>query len=72
MALLNEAGIQTMAWTVNDKRNMRKAAALDPALLICTNYPDRFREVVSESGTKPMSRRMLESSKNWFRFKPNK
>ncbi|MFF2888818.1 glycerophosphodiester phosphodiesterase [Paenibacillus sp. NPDC057967] len=72
MALLNEAGIQTMAWTVNDKRNMRKVAALDPALLICTNYPDRYREVVSESGSKPISRRMLENSKNWFRFKPNK
>ncbi|RJE89799.1 glycerophosphodiester phosphodiesterase [Paenibacillus sp. 1011MAR3C5] len=72
MALLNEAGIQTMAWTVNDKRNMRKVAALDPDLLICTNYPDRWRDMVSESGAKSMSRRMLEGSKKWFRFKPNK
>ncbi|REK77490.1 glycerophosphodiester phosphodiesterase [Paenibacillus paeoniae] len=72
MALLNEAGIQTMAWTVNDKRNMRNVAALDPDLLICTNYPDRWRETVSESGIRPLGKRMLEGPKKWFGFKPNK
>lgn len=45
---LNEAGIQTMAWTINDKRTIRKVASLDRHLLICTNYPDRWREAIME------------------------
>jgi Glycerophosphoryl diester phosphodiesterase len=46
VAALHAAGIQTMAWTLNDKRLIRKVAALDPRILICTNYPDRWREAV--------------------------
>lgn len=72
MALLNEAGIQTMAWTVNDKRNMLKVASLDPELLICTNYPDRWRELVTGSSAKLAGKRLLEGTKKWFRFRPNK
>jgi glycerophosphoryl diester phosphodiesterase len=46
LALLKNAGIQTMAWTANDKKSIRKLAAMDPSLLICTNYPDRWREAL--------------------------
>jgi glycerophosphoryl diester phosphodiesterase len=45
VALLREAGIQIMAWTINEKRAIRKVAELDPEILICTNYPDRWHEV---------------------------
>ncbi|MGO4544490.1 glycerophosphodiester phosphodiesterase [Paenibacillus sp. 2TAB23] len=45
VALIKEAGIQIMAWTINEKRAMRKIAALDPELMICTNYPERWHEV---------------------------
>ncbi|CAM4238563.1 glycerophosphoryl diester phosphodiesterase [Paenibacillus endophyticus] len=45
VALMKEAGIQIMAWTINEKRAMRKIAALDPELMICTNYPERWHEV---------------------------
>lgn len=72
IALLNDAGIQTMAWTVNEKRIIRKVAELDPNLLICTNYPDRWREASSSFGSGTMRGRMLSSPKKWFRFKPNK
>lgn len=44
VALLRAAGIQVMAWTINEKRAIRKIAALDPALMICTNYPERWHE----------------------------
>ncbi|MHA6483645.1 glycerophosphodiester phosphodiesterase [Paenibacillus sp. strain BS8-2] len=46
LAMLKSAGMETMAWTANDKKTIRKLAALDPSLLICTNYPDRWREVI--------------------------
>lgn len=46
IAMLHDSGIQVMAWTVNEARAIRKVAALDPHLLICTNYPDRWREAV--------------------------
>lgn len=46
LALLRSAGIETMAWTANDKKSIRKLAAMDPSLLICTNYPDRWREAL--------------------------
>lgn len=45
VALMKQAGIQVMAWTINEKRAMRKIAALDPELLICTNYPERWHEL---------------------------
>ncbi|GFN30214.1 glycerophosphodiester phosphodiesterase [Paenibacillus xylaniclasticus] len=43
---LKEAGITTMLWTLNDVRTIKKYAALDPDVMICTNYPDRWREAV--------------------------
>ncbi|WP_424766775.1 glycerophosphodiester phosphodiesterase [Paenibacillus sp. sgz302251] len=46
MAMLKNAGIQVMAWTINDTRTIRKTAALDSELLICTNYPDRWHEAL--------------------------
>ncbi|MBH5318219.1 glycerophosphodiester phosphodiesterase [Paenibacillus sp. GSMTC-2017] len=44
---LNAAGIETMAWTINEKKAIRKTASLDANLLICTNYPDRWRDAMN-------------------------
>ncbi|GLX69283.1 glycerophosphodiester phosphodiesterase [Paenibacillus glycanilyticus] len=41
--LLKQAGIQVMAWTPNDERSIRKLIMLDPDVMVCTNYPDRWR-----------------------------
>ncbi|OMF21435.1 glycerophosphodiester phosphodiesterase [Paenibacillus sp. FSL H8-0548] len=49
VALLKAAGIQVMAWTINEKRAMRKVASLDPDILICTNYPERWHELRLEA-----------------------
>lgn len=46
--LLKEANIQVMAWTINDERSIRKIAELDPEIMICTNYPDRWRRVIEQ------------------------
>lgn len=47
MELLNAAGIGCMAWTINDKRNLAKLMALDPGLMLCTNYPECWREALN-------------------------
>ncbi|MFF2481552.1 glycerophosphodiester phosphodiesterase [Paenibacillus sp. NPDC058071] len=44
---LKEAGIRTMAWTPNEVRAIRKTAALDPDIMICTNYLDRWQEALA-------------------------
>lgn len=46
IAMLKEAGIQIMAWTINDTKTIRKVAALDNEIMICTNYPDRWHEAM--------------------------
>lgn len=43
---LYAAGIEAMAWTVNDKRAMSKLMKLDDRLLLCTNFPERWREAM--------------------------
>ncbi|WP_042162873.1 glycerophosphodiester phosphodiesterase [Paenibacillus gorillae] len=43
---LQAAGIQVMAWTINDERSIRKIAMLDPGIIICTNHPDRWRNAM--------------------------
>jgi len=48
MALLNSTAIETMAWTLNNARAIRKMMDIDPAILICTDYPDRYREAHQE------------------------
>jgi glycerophosphoryl diester phosphodiesterase len=35
-----------MLWTLNDVRAIKKYAAMDPELMICTNYPEKWREAV--------------------------
>ncbi|AJY73391.1 glycerophosphodiester phosphodiesterase [Paenibacillus beijingensis] len=40
---LNREGIQTMVWTLNEVRLIRKYALMDPGLMICTNHPDLWR-----------------------------
>ncbi|MBD2867550.1 glycerophosphodiester phosphodiesterase [Paenibacillus arenilitoris] len=53
IALLKAAGIQVMAWTVNELRAIRKVAELDPELMICTNYPDRWQEAMLQRAGRP-------------------
>ncbi|ACT00766.1 glycerophosphodiester phosphodiesterase [Paenibacillus sp. JDR-2] len=50
LELLKQAGIQVMAWTPNDERSIRKLIALDPELMICTNYPDRWQKALQQVG----------------------
>jgi glycerophosphoryl diester phosphodiesterase len=52
VALLKSSGIQVMAWTINEKRAIRKIAELDPDILICTNYPERWHEARLKSVNK--------------------
>ncbi|QYK61401.1 glycerophosphodiester phosphodiesterase family protein [Paenibacillus sp. S25] len=42
---LTGRGITVMAWTVDDRRIMRKLSSLHPELMICTNWPDRWEQV---------------------------
>ncbi|MFS0722934.1 glycerophosphodiester phosphodiesterase [Paenibacillus sp. 1P07SE] len=48
MAIFRQAGIQVMAWTVNDPVAMRKLAAIDRTVMICTNYPDRWERAIGQ------------------------
>ncbi|MDN4085498.1 glycerophosphodiester phosphodiesterase [Paenibacillus polymyxa] len=38
-------GITVMAWTVDDRRIMRRLSSLHPELMICTNWPNRWEQV---------------------------
>lgn len=46
LADMRQAGIDVMAWTVNDVPMMKRLARLNGSLMICTNYPDRFQSAV--------------------------
>lgn len=46
---LREAKVRTMLWTINDTKTIKKYASIDPDVMICTNYPDRWREAVMPS-----------------------
>lgn len=48
VAELKNNGIETIAWTINDKRSIRKIAALDPEIMICTNVPDVLRDALAD------------------------
>ncbi len=39
--LMDQSGIDVMAWTVNEAEAIRRMMDLHPGLMICTNYPDR-------------------------------
>jgi len=39
-----DSGVQTMVWTVNEKTAIRRALAMHPGLMICTNHPERVFE----------------------------
>ncbi|THF79936.1 glycerophosphodiester phosphodiesterase [Cohnella fermenti] len=43
-----EAGIEVMAWTVNEPRDFARLAAIRQPLLLCTNYPDRWLMAVQD------------------------
>lgn len=40
------AGIEVMAWTVNEQRDLSKLAAFPQRFQLCTNYPDRWLAAV--------------------------
>ncbi|MEK3881700.1 glycerophosphodiester phosphodiesterase family protein [Paenibacillus sp. PL2-23] len=66
--LLKDAGIQTMAWTANDKRALRRIADLDPGLLICTDYPERWGEIMGmDFGVSDADPRGGRRPSRWFR-----
>ena len=48
MAAMRTRNITVMAWTVNDIATMKRLAAIDTELMICTNYPDRYGELFLE------------------------
>lgn len=48
MALYREAGLEVMAWTVNDPQRMRRLVAISPDIMICTNFPDRYGAAFGE------------------------
>lgn len=52
MELLKQSGIQVMAWTPNDERTIRKLISIDPELMICTNYPDRWQKAMVQTGVR--------------------
>ncbi|MGO4107176.1 glycerophosphodiester phosphodiesterase [Paenibacillus sp. YAF4_2] len=52
MELLKQSGIQVMAWTPNDERTIRKLISIDPDLMICTNYPDRWQKAMVQIGVR--------------------
>ncbi|QYR20377.1 glycerophosphodiester phosphodiesterase [Paenibacillus sp. sptzw28] len=49
MAAMKSREITVMAWTVNDIATMKKLASIDPSLMICTNYPDRYGQLLLET-----------------------
>lgn len=54
-SLMNEmrsAGIRVMAWTVDDKSIMKKLAAVDPEIMLCTNSPDVWELAFQETSSR--------------------
>lgn len=54
-SLMNEmrsAGIRVMAWTMDDKTIMKKLAAVDPELMLCTNRPDVWELAFQETSSR--------------------
>ncbi|USB32258.1 glycerophosphodiester phosphodiesterase family protein [Paenibacillus sp. YPG26] len=43
-----DAGIQVMAWTIDDGKSMKRIAEMHPGILICTNRPDVWRQTFIE------------------------
>lgn len=48
MTAFRKAGLTVMAWTVDHKPKMRRIAAMGGDIIICTNYPDRFGELLKQ------------------------
>ncbi|WP_339169447.1 glycerophosphodiester phosphodiesterase family protein [Paenibacillus sp. FSL R5-0341] len=54
-SLMNEmrsVGIRVMAWTVDDKTIMKRLAAVDPELMLCTNRPDVWEHAFQETSSR--------------------
>ncbi|MBD8838237.1 MULTISPECIES: glycerophosphodiester phosphodiesterase family protein [Paenibacillus] len=49
---MRSAGIRVMAWTVDDKTIMKKLAAVDPELMLCTNRPDVWELAFQETSSR--------------------
>ncbi|MDG0812022.1 glycerophosphodiester phosphodiesterase [Cohnella rhizosphaerae] len=46
LAQTEAAGIDVMAWTVNEQRELNKLAVYSQSFQLCTNYPDRWLAAV--------------------------
>ncbi|PQP82317.1 glycerophosphodiester phosphodiesterase [Paenibacillus sp. PCH8] len=49
---MRSAGIRVMAWTVDDKSIMKRLAAVDPELMLCTNRPDVWEQAFQETSSR--------------------
>ncbi|ANE48313.1 glycerophosphodiester phosphodiesterase [Paenibacillus swuensis] len=45
-ATVIQSGFRIMAWTVNEEKHIRRIAAMHPDIMICTNYPDRWKQAL--------------------------
>ncbi|MFS0857107.1 glycerophosphodiester phosphodiesterase [Paenibacillus taichungensis] len=52
MREMRNEGIQVMAWTVDDKIIMKRLAAIDPELMLCTNRPDVWEQAFQETSSR--------------------
>ncbi|SFB33716.1 glycerophosphoryl diester phosphodiesterase [Cohnella sp. OV330] len=46
LAQTEAAGVEVMAWTVNEQRDLNKLATYAQSFQLCTNYPDRWLAAV--------------------------
>ncbi|MFD2613284.1 glycerophosphodiester phosphodiesterase [Paenibacillus gansuensis] len=44
------SGFTVMAWTVNEVRDLYRVTKMHPEIIICTNEPDRFKQVMLPNG----------------------
>ncbi|MFK0520923.1 glycerophosphodiester phosphodiesterase [Paenibacillus illinoisensis] len=52
MREMKNDGIQVMAWTIDDKIIMKRLAAIDPELMLCTNRPDAWYQALQKSSNR--------------------
>lgn len=45
---LHQHGIGMMAWTCDHTKDIRQMAALHPELMICTNFPNRYKDALGK------------------------
>jgi glycerophosphoryl diester phosphodiesterase len=46
---MKEIGVEIVAWTVNTKERMNELKELSENIVICTNHPDKFEEMINKN-----------------------